>query len=90
MLKIAVAAVKYDILNIISFLFFFFVLQLFSSIPVGIGQVYGCDNAWTGGIFMMALFISSPITLAHATIGSAVGMVSGKCIRTFNNKSHQH
>ncbi|NP_001018355.1 urea transporter 2 [Danio rerio] len=51
--------------------------QLFRSIPVGIGQVYGCDNAWTGGIFMIALFISSPITFAHATIGSAVGMVSG-------------
>uniref|UniRef100_A0A9J7Z6L8 Solute carrier family 14 member 2 n=1 Tax=Cyprinus carpio carpio TaxID=630221 RepID=A0A9J7Z6L8_CYPCA len=51
--------------------------KLFCSIPVGIGQVYGCDNAWTGGIFMIALFISSPITFAHATIGSAVGMVSG-------------
>ncbi|XP_067263912.1 urea transporter 2 [Chanodichthys erythropterus] len=51
--------------------------KLFRSIPVGIGQVYGCDNAWTGGIFMIALFISSPITFAHATIGSAVGMVSG-------------
>uniref|UniRef100_A0A8C1VWF7 Solute carrier family 14 member 2 n=1 Tax=Cyprinus carpio TaxID=7962 RepID=A0A8C1VWF7_CYPCA len=47
---------------------------LFCSIPVGIGQVYGCDNAWTGGIFMIALFISSPITFAHATIGSAVGL----------------
>lgn len=51
--------------------------KLFRSIPVGIGQVYGCDNPWTGGIFMIALFISSPITCAHATIGSAVGMVSG-------------
>ncbi|XP_073697227.1 urea transporter 2 [Garra rufa] len=51
--------------------------KLFCSIPVGIGQVYGCDNPWTGGIFMIALFISSPITFAHATIGSAVGMVSG-------------
>ncbi|KAI2664399.1 Urea transporter 2 [Labeo rohita] len=50
--------------------------KLFCSIPVGIGQVYGCDNPWTGGIFMVALFISSPITFAHATIGSAVGMVS--------------
>ncbi|CAB1319878.1 unnamed protein product, partial [Coregonus sp. 'balchen'] len=51
--------------------------QLFTAVPVGIGQVYGCDNPWTGGIFMIALFISSPITCAHATIGSAVGMVSG-------------
>ncbi|KAG9261852.1 urea transporter 2-like [Astyanax mexicanus] len=51
--------------------------KLFKSIPVGIGQVYGCDNPWTGGIFIIALFISSPITCVHAVIGSAVGMVSG-------------
>ncbi|KAI5613224.1 urea transporter 1, partial [Silurus asotus] len=50
---------------------------LFRSIPVGIGQVYGCENPWTGGIFIVALFISSPITCVHAVIGSAVGMVSG-------------
>ncbi|XP_026994097.2 urea transporter 2-like [Tachysurus fulvidraco] len=50
---------------------------LFRSVPVGIGQVYGCDNPWTGVIFIVALFISSPITCAHAVIGSAVGMVSG-------------
>ncbi|KAG9328645.1 hypothetical protein JZ751_011632, partial [Albula glossodonta] len=53
------------------------VAKLFRSVPVGIGQVYGCDNPWTGGIFIIALFISSPITCLHATIGSAVGMVSG-------------
>uniref|UniRef100_A0A3Q3JG72 Urea transporter n=1 Tax=Monopterus albus TaxID=43700 RepID=A0A3Q3JG72_MONAL len=53
------------------------VAKLFKSIPVGIGQVYGCDNPWTGGIFIISLFISSPITCAHAIIGSTVGMVSG-------------
>lgn len=52
--------------------------QLFMSVPVGIGQVYGCDNPWTGGIFIISLFISSPITCAHAVLGSAVGMVSGE------------
>uniref|UniRef100_A0A8C6T8J9 Urea transporter n=1 Tax=Neogobius melanostomus TaxID=47308 RepID=A0A8C6T8J9_9GOBI len=51
--------------------------KLFMSVPVGIGQVYGCDNPWTGGIFIIALFISSPITCIHAVLGSAVGMVSG-------------
>ncbi|MCJ8746838.1 hypothetical protein PDJAM_G00146460 [Pangasius djambal] len=50
---------------------------LFRSIPVGIGQIYGCDNPWTGGIFIVALFISSPITCMHAVIGSAIGMMSG-------------
>ncbi|XP_063051189.1 urea transporter 2 isoform X2 [Engraulis encrasicolus] len=53
------------------------VAKLFRAIPVGVGQVYGCDNPWTGGIFILALFISSPITCVHATLGSAVGMVSG-------------
>uniref|UniRef100_A0A667XZI9 Solute carrier family 14 member 2 n=1 Tax=Myripristis murdjan TaxID=586833 RepID=A0A667XZI9_9TELE len=53
------------------------VAKLFRSVPVGIGQVYGCDNPWTGGIFIIALFISSPITCIHAVLGSAVGMVSG-------------
>uniref|UniRef100_H3DD79 Solute carrier family 14 member 2 n=1 Tax=Tetraodon nigroviridis TaxID=99883 RepID=H3DD79_TETNG len=53
------------------------VAKLFMSIPVGIGQVYGCDNPWTGGIFIISLFVSSPITCAHAVLGSAVGMVSG-------------
>ncbi|KAJ8380416.1 hypothetical protein SKAU_G00011940 [Synaphobranchus kaupii] len=53
------------------------VAKLFRAVPVGIGQVYGCDNPWTGGIFIISLFISSPITCLHATIGSAVGMVSG-------------
>ncbi|TDH12692.1 hypothetical protein EPR50_G00049920 [Perca flavescens] len=53
------------------------VAKLFTSVPVGIGQVYGCDKPWTGGIFIISLFISSPITCAHAVLGSAVGMVSG-------------
>ncbi|XP_068995218.1 urea transporter 2 [Embiotoca jacksoni] len=53
------------------------VAKLFMSVPVGIGQVYGCDNPWTGGIFIISLFISSPITCAHAVLGSAVGMVTG-------------
>ncbi|KAH0627794.1 hypothetical protein JD844_008187 [Phrynosoma platyrhinos] len=47
---------------------------LFQSIPVGVGQVYGCDNPWTGGILMVALFISSPLICIHAVIGSAMGI----------------
>ncbi|XP_077457600.1 urea transporter 2 isoform X3 [Stigmatopora argus] len=51
--------------------------KLFMSVPVGVGQVYGCDNPWTGGIFIISLFISSPITCAHAVLGSTIGMLSG-------------
>ncbi|XP_069736468.1 urea transporter 2-like isoform X1 [Phaenicophaeus curvirostris] len=56
--------------------------MLLQSIPVGIGQVYGCDNPWTGGIFLIALFISSPLICLHAAIGSAVGMLAALSLAT--------
>ncbi|XP_011930084.1 PREDICTED: urea transporter 2 isoform X2 [Cercocebus atys] len=55
---------------------------LLRAIPVGIGQVYGCDNPWTGGIFLTALFISSPLICLHAAIGSTVGMLAALSIAT--------
>ncbi|NXG70658.1 UT2 protein, partial [Baryphthengus martii] len=56
--------------------------MLLQSIPVGVGQVYGCDNPWTGGIFLIALFVSSPIICLHAAIGSAVGMLAALSLAT--------
>nr|BAH58773.1 urea transporter alpha-long [Callorhinchus milii] len=53
------------------------ILMLLRAIPVGVGQVYGCDNPWTGGIFLAALAISSPIICLHAAIGSCVGILAG-------------
>lgn len=53
-------------------------LQLLQTIPVGVGQVYGCDNPWTGGVILVALFISSPLICLHAAIGSIVGLLAGK------------
>ncbi|NXC86782.1 UT2 protein, partial [Cercotrichas coryphoeus] len=58
------------------------VTMLLQSIPVGVGQVYGCDNPWTGGIFLIGLFISSPLICVHAMIGSAVGMLAGLSLAT--------
>uniref|UniRef100_A0A8B9G9R0 Urea transporter n=1 Tax=Amazona collaria TaxID=241587 RepID=A0A8B9G9R0_9PSIT len=55
-------------------------INLLRSIPVGIGQVYGCDNPWTGGIFLVALLISSPLICLHAAIGSTVGMFAALSI----------
>ncbi|XP_051019665.1 urea transporter 2 [Acomys russatus] len=55
---------------------------LLRAIPVGIGQVYGCDNPWTGGIFLVALFISSPLICLHAAIGSTIGMLAALSIAT--------
>ncbi|NWV93090.1 UT2 protein, partial [Machaerirhynchus nigripectus] len=55
---------------------------LLQSIPVGVGQVYGCDNPWTGGTFLIGLFISSPLICVHAVIGSAVGMMAGLSLAT--------
>lgn len=60
-----------------------FRLQLFLSVPVGVGQVYGCDSPWTGGLILLALLLSSPTIGFHAILGSAAGMLSGK-------KTHLH
>ncbi|XP_078018051.1 urea transporter 1-like [Epinephelus lanceolatus] len=51
--------------------------QLFLSVPVGVGQVYGCDSPWTGGLILLALLLSSPTICFHAMWGSAAGMLSG-------------
>ncbi|XP_054041505.1 urea transporter 2-like isoform X1 [Rissa tridactyla] len=53
---------------------------LLQSIPIGAGQVYGCGNPWTGGIILVALFISSPLICLHAAIGSTVGMFAALSI----------
>uniref|UniRef100_A0A663NA37 Urea transporter n=1 Tax=Athene cunicularia TaxID=194338 RepID=A0A663NA37_ATHCN len=55
-------------------------INLLQSIPVGVGQVYGCDNPWTGGIILVALLISSPLICLHAAIGSTVGMFAALSI----------
>ncbi|XP_044537599.1 urea transporter 1-like [Gracilinanus agilis] len=52
-------------------------LQLLKAIPVGIGQIYGCDNPWTGGLFLVAILISSPLMCLHAAIGSTLGIIAG-------------
>ncbi|EPY81894.1 urea transporter 1 [Camelus ferus] len=52
-------------------------LQLLKSVPVGVGQIYGCDNPWTGGIFLGAILLSSPIMCLHAAIGSFLGLAAG-------------
>ncbi|XP_008824139.2 urea transporter 1 isoform X2 [Nannospalax galili] len=52
-------------------------LQLLKSLPVGVAQIYGCDNPWTGGIFLCAILLSSPLMCLHAAIGSLLGVVAG-------------
>uniref|UniRef100_A0A8D0GZN8 Urea transporter n=1 Tax=Sphenodon punctatus TaxID=8508 RepID=A0A8D0GZN8_SPHPU len=55
---------------------------LLKSITVGVSQVYGCDSPWTGGIFLAALLISSPLIFVHAAIGSAVGTLAALSLAT--------
>lgn len=54
-----------------------FLLQLLKSLPVGVGQIYGCDNPWTGAIFLCAILLSSPLMCLHAAIGSLLGVIAG-------------
>ncbi|XP_067105828.1 urea transporter 1-like isoform X1 [Osmerus mordax] len=51
--------------------------ELVLSVPVGVGQVYGCDGPWTGGLFILALLVSSPTICLHAILGSAAGSLAG-------------
>eukprot|EP00062_Callorhinchus_milii_P012233 gi/632959044/ref/XP_007895391.1/ PREDICTED: urea transporter 1-like [Callorhinchus milii] len=53
------------------------VLMLLRAIPIGAGQIYGCDNFWPSVIILMAVFLSSPILCAHVIVGSAVGIAAG-------------
>ncbi|XP_049757452.1 urea transporter 1 isoform X1 [Elephas maximus indicus] len=52
-------------------------LKLLKSVPVGVGQIYGCDNPWTGSIFLCAILLSSPLMCLHAAIGSLLGIAAG-------------
>uniref|UniRef100_A0A8C6NL44 Urea transporter n=1 Tax=Nothobranchius furzeri TaxID=105023 RepID=A0A8C6NL44_NOTFU len=52
-------------------------LQLFLSVPVGVGQVFGCDSPWTAGLILLALLLCSPTICFHAILGSAAGMCVG-------------
>ncbi|XP_037364484.1 urea transporter 1 isoform X1 [Talpa occidentalis] len=52
-------------------------LKLLKSLPVGVGQIYGCDNPWTGGIFLCAILLSSPLMCLHAAIGALLGIAAG-------------
>ncbi|XP_041666939.1 urea transporter 1-like isoform X2 [Cheilinus undulatus] len=51
--------------------------QLLLSVPVGVGQVYGCGSPWTGGLILLALLLSSPTICFHAMLGSVAGTLSG-------------
>ncbi|XP_034458982.1 urea transporter 2-like isoform X3 [Hippoglossus hippoglossus] len=53
------------------------IFQLFLSVPVGVGQVYGCDSPWTGGVILLGLLLSSPTICLHAMVGSAAGVLTG-------------
>nr|CAG6012738.1 unnamed protein product [Menidia menidia] len=55
----------------------FDVLQLFLSVPVGVGQVFGCDSPWTAGLVLLALLLCSPAIFFHAVLGSAAGVCVG-------------
>ncbi|CAM9486657.1 unnamed protein product [Lampetra planeri] len=51
--------------------------MLLRAVPVGVGQVYACDDPWAGGVITVALFISSPINCLHAATGSVAGILAG-------------
>ncbi|XP_078075637.1 urea transporter 2-like isoform X1 [Mustelus asterias] len=63
--------------------------MLLRAIPVGVGQVLGCDSPWSGGIFLVALVISSPIICLHAAVGSCLGILAGLSLASPLQKIYQ-
>ncbi|KAM4719586.1 urea transporter 1-like [Anableps anableps] len=51
--------------------------ELFLSVPVGVGQVLGCDSPWTACLVLLALLLCSPAICLHAMLGSAAGLCTG-------------
>ncbi|XP_032424880.1 urea transporter 1-like [Xiphophorus hellerii] len=51
--------------------------QLFLSVPVGVGQVFGCDSPWTSCLVLLALLLCSPAICIHALLGSTAGLCTG-------------
>ncbi|ELW69385.1 Urea transporter 1 [Tupaia chinensis] len=52
-------------------------LKLLKALPVGVSQIYGYDDPWTGGIILCAILLCSPLMCLHAAIGSLLGVVAG-------------
>ncbi|XP_033639660.1 urea transporter 1-like [Asterias rubens] len=52
-------------------------LMVLSTIPVGIGQCYGCDKLATGCLMALAMLICSPTVFLHGVIGSILGTLTG-------------
>uniref|UniRef100_UPI00358E19FD LOW QUALITY PROTEIN: urea transporter 2-like n=1 Tax=Myxine glutinosa TaxID=7769 RepID=UPI00358E19FD len=65
------------------------VLMLLRAVPIGVGQVYACDNVWAGIVIAVAIFISSPINFLHAVIGSASGILAGLSLGSPLKKIHK-
>ncbi|XP_041666940.1 urea transporter 1-like isoform X3 [Cheilinus undulatus] len=60
--------------------------QLLLSVPVGVGQVYGCGSPWTGGLILLALLLSSPTICFHAMLGSVAGTLSALALAAPNEE----
>ncbi|MGH0133766.1 UNVERIFIED_CONTAM: hypothetical protein FKN15_003837 [Acipenser sinensis] len=53
-------------------------LRLLEGVPLGVGQIFACDDLWACGLILLGVFIFSPLLCVHALLGSCVGIITGK------------
>ncbi|XP_066575961.1 urea transporter 2 isoform X1 [Amia ocellicauda] len=53
------------------------ITRLLVGVPVGVGQVYACDELWASVVILAAVFLFSPLMCAHALLGSGLGILAG-------------
>ncbi|RXM29644.1 Urea transporter 1 [Acipenser ruthenus] len=52
-------------------------LRLLEGVPLGVGQIFACDDLWACGLILLAVFVFSPLLCVHALLGSCVGIITG-------------
>ncbi|KAK1175113.1 urea transporter 1 [Acipenser oxyrinchus oxyrinchus] len=52
-------------------------LRLLEGVPLGVGQIFACDDLWACGLILLAVFLFSPLLCVHALLGSCVGIITG-------------
>ncbi|MGH0126329.1 UNVERIFIED_CONTAM: hypothetical protein FKN15_031552 [Acipenser sinensis] len=61
-------------------------LRLLEGVPLGVGQIFACDDLWACGLILLGVFIFSPLLCVHALLGSCVGIITGLSLAVPHNR----
>lgn len=63
---------------------FLLTLQMIRAVPLGVGQIFACATLGPSFLIFGAVVLYSPLLAAHAMLGSAIGLLAGESIVTFD------